>query len=292
MDKQEVSAIIAKVVGEMLSAPAEKAVPAEVSARHIHLSAADVEALFGKGHTLTPKRPLSQPGQFLSEERLAIVTPKGEFRNVAVLGPARKETQVELSLTDAKALGVAAPIRQSGNTQGAGEVYLVSDQGMLQAKGSAIVAQNHVHMTPADAAAYGVQDGELVQVRMQTRRPLTFDDVVVRVNENFALALHIDFDEANACAFEKGATALLTRSGSAPRQAAPAASVAVPAAPAAPQAQAPAAPAKCESLLITETAAKAMLADGKKTVVLCPRAILTPMAKDVFSAARVKVERK
>ncbi|MCU6760794.1 Phosphate propanoyltransferase [uncultured Roseburia sp.] len=205
--KQIVASVIANInTGELKTADT---VPVEVSARHVHLSQADVERLFGPGHTLTSKRALSQPGQFLAEERVSIVTAKGEFRNVAVLGPARAATQVELSMTDAKALGVSAPIRQSGDVKGSPDICIFSKNAMIQAKEAVIVAQNHIHMTPQDAAVYGVFDGQRVRVRMNTSRPLEFDDVVIRVNDSFQLAMHIDFDEANACAFEKNNTGTL-----------------------------------------------------------------------------------
>lgn len=288
MDKQEISVIIAKVLGETLGHLNGKPLPAEVSARHVHLSKQDVEMLFGQGHTLTPKRNLSQPGQFLSEERVDIVTTKGTFRNVAVLGPVREHTQVELSMADAKTLGVDAPIRQSGDTKGAGCVYLVTENGMVMAKDSAIVAQNHIHMTNNDARQFGVSDGELVKVQMRTARPLTFDNVVVRVSDKFALAMHIDVDEANACAFKAGDTALLLKGGSTIAE--------KPISVETSTAQSVPAPATAtnekKSVLITEEIAKTMLADGKKTVALCKNAILTPMARDVFFAARVEIERK
>lgn len=205
--KQIVANVIASInIGDLQPA---NTVPVEVSARHVHLCQDDVERLFGPGHTLTRKRDLSQPGQFLAEERVSIVTAKGEFRNVAVLGPARTDTQVELSMTDAKALGLAAPIRQSGDVKGSPDICIFSKDKMIQAKECVIVAQNHIHMTPQDAASYGVQDGQRVKVKMNTARPIEFEDVVIRVSDKFQLAMHIDFDEANACAFEKNNTGTL-----------------------------------------------------------------------------------
>lgn len=212
MNEELVRQVVNSVMTQFLLAGEQKSeVPAEVSARHVHLSAADVEALFGPGRTLTPKRPLSQPGQFLAEERVAIVTAKGEIRNVAVLGPARSHTQVELSLTDARALGLDAPVRQSGDTVGCPGVCLLAGDRMIQVEEAVMVAQNHIHMTPADAASYGVHDGQKVRVTMQTKRPVTFEDVVIRVREDFALAMHIDFDEANACVFKNGDTGRIVR---------------------------------------------------------------------------------
>ncbi len=185
--------------------------PVEVSARHVHLTKEAVEALFGPGARLTKKRDLSQPGEFLSEQRVRLVTAKGEIANVAVLGPERSAVQVELSLTDARALGVKAPVNLSGNLTGAGDVYILGEKGMLPAPGSVIAARAHIHMTPADAARLGVKDGETVRVRVDTPRPVTFDRVIIRVKDTFALAMHIDFDEANACALGSGGTGRIVR---------------------------------------------------------------------------------
>ena len=186
------------------SCPGDRGFLIEASARHVHLTTQAVEALFGPGARLTKKRDLSQPGEFLSEQRVKLVTPKGEIANVAVLGPERGAVQVELSLTDARGLGVAVPVNLSGDLTGAGDVYLVGDHGMIAAPGSVIAAKAHIHMTPADAARLGVKDGDLVRVRARTSRPVTFDQVVVRVKGSFALAMHIDFDEANGCGLGRG----------------------------------------------------------------------------------------
>lgn len=211
MNEEVIKEIVAGIISGMNlgDLTATDVVPVEVSARHVHLCQEDVERLFGAGHTLTSKRPLSQPGQFLAEERVSIVTSKGEFRNVAVLGPARSRTQVELSMTDARSLGLNAPIRQSGDLNGSPDICIFSKDAMIQARESVIVAQNHIHMTPQDARTYGVSDGQHVRVKMNTARPIEFDDVVIRVSEDFHLAMHIDFDEANACAFEKNNTGTL-----------------------------------------------------------------------------------
>ncbi len=204
MNENEIRSIVEKVLSQV--GESKKPVPIEASARHVHLSKEAVELLFGKGATLTKKRDLSQPGEFLSEQRLKLVTAKGELVNVAVLGPERKAVQVELSMTDCRSLGIKAPINLSGDLSGAGDVLLVSPTACLNAKGSVIVAQNHIHMTPADAAYYGVSDGQSVKVSANTSRPVTFDNVMIRVSEKFALAMHIDFDEANACCLGKADT--------------------------------------------------------------------------------------
>ena len=171
----------------------------ETSARHIHLSAEHIEVLFGKGHTLTNKKDLSQPGQFACEEKVEIVGTKGSLK-VSVLGPARKDTQVELSFTDARALGLKdVPVRESGDIAGTPGIKLVGPCGEVVMDKGCIIAKRHIHMTPADAAAFDVKDKDVVKVAIASEgRSLIFDDVVVRVNENFALAMHIDTDEANA----------------------------------------------------------------------------------------------
>lgn len=204
MNENEIRSIVEKVLSQV--GESKKPIPMEASARHVHLSTEAVELLFGKNARLTKKRDLSQPGEFLSEQRLKLVTAKGELVNVAVLGPERKAVQVELSMTDCRTLGIKAPVNLSGDLSGAGDVLLVSEQACLNAKGSVIVAQNHIHMTPADAAYYGVSDAQSVKVRANTARPVTFDNVIVRVSEKFALAMHIDFDEANACCLGKADT--------------------------------------------------------------------------------------
>ena len=184
--------------GERDSGEAGKEIPVEISARHVHLTREAMDTLFGKGSELTRKRDLSQPGQFLAEERVKLVTARGQLSNVGILGPLRGENQVELSLTDARTLGVEAPICLSGDLEGAADVLIVGPKGVVTARESAIVAKAHVHMTPADAREYGVHDGEHVGIRLGTERAITLNDVIVRVRENYALAVHIDFDEANA----------------------------------------------------------------------------------------------
>ncbi len=175
----------------------------EVSARHVHLSQADVEALFGEGHKLTYVRDLSQPGQFVCEERVEVVGAKGTLKNVVVLGPARPASQVEVSLTDCYALGQSAPVRESGQVSGTPGIRLRGTHAEVALSEGQIVAKRHIHMTPEDAAALRVADKQVVQVRVFTDRPLTFGDVVVRVSPSFKLAMHIDTDEANAAAISR-----------------------------------------------------------------------------------------
>ena len=184
----------------------------EASARHVHLTEEDIETLFGKGYKLTPVKKLTQVGQFACKERVTLIGPKNIYRNVAILGPARKETQVELSLTDARFLGINAPVRMSGDLRDAADIIIATEKESIAAKGCAIVAQNHIHMTPDQAKQWCFTDGEEVSVKMSTARPLTFDGVVVRVSETAGLAMHIDFDEANACLFKDGDMGLIKRS--------------------------------------------------------------------------------
>lgn len=174
----------------------------EASGRHAHVTAEQAVTLFG--HPLTEKRPLSQPGQFLANERLTVVGPKGEFRNVAVLGPERKEAQVEISLTDGKVLGLTPPVQLSGNVENSPGAVLIGPVGQVVLGKGVIAAQRHIHMTPADAARFGVQDKQVVKLQVFTDRPLIFEDTVVRVSENFATFVHLDYDEANACGFQTG----------------------------------------------------------------------------------------
>lgn len=172
----------------------------EISARHVHLSRADLETLFGKGYALTVKKELSQPGQFASNERVRVIGSKGEFPAVSILGPVRKATQVELSLTDARSIGVAAPVRESGDIAGSGACRLVGPKGEIEISEGVIAAKRHIHATAADAERMGLANGEIVSVEIPTSngRNLTFGDVVVRVSDSYALAMHIDTDEANA----------------------------------------------------------------------------------------------
>ncbi len=179
----------------------KKSVLVEISARHVHVTEQDLETLFGKGHTLTHKKDLSQPGQFACEERVTVVGPKRELAGVSILGPCRKATQVELSLTDARSIGVKVPIRESGDLAGSGACKLVGPCGEVELSEGVIAAKRHIHMTTADAAAYGMTDKQIVKVKIPTEgRALIFDDVVVRVSDSYKLAMHLDTDEANAAA--------------------------------------------------------------------------------------------
>ena len=173
-------------------------VEVEVSARHVHLSQADVEVLFGPGARLEPKRPLSQPGQFLSEQRVTLVGPKGRKERTAVLGPVRGAAQVELSKSDCVELGVKAPLRESGDVAGSGAITIEGPCGSIHLEEGAIIARNHIHLTTADAELLNLHDKQRASVAVMTERPVVFRDVVIRVSPNFNCRMHIDFDEANA----------------------------------------------------------------------------------------------
>ena len=171
----------------------------ETSARHVHLSQEHLEILFGKDAELTKKKDLSQPGQFACEERVTIVGPKKEMPNVSILGPVRPETQVELSATDARSIGIAAPIRESGDIKDSGACKIIGPKGEVEISEGVIVAKRHIHLTPETAAERNVKDKDIVWVKIDTDgRKAILGDVVVRVSEKYAPAMHIDTDESNA----------------------------------------------------------------------------------------------
>ena len=192
---QELDALVQSVVKRLF-------VELEASGRHVHVTKEQALTLFG--HPLTPKRPLSQPGQYLAEERVTVIGPKGEFENVAVLGPERREAQVEISLTDGRTLGIEPPVRLSGDVAGSPGAVLVGPRGRVELTQGVVAAQRHIHLTPEDAARFGVRDKQVVKLQAFTDRPLTFSDVAVRVSPEFASFAHLDYDEANACGFRKG----------------------------------------------------------------------------------------
>ncbi len=191
----ELNKIVDAVLGRLF-------IPLEASGRHVHVTKEQAQLLFG--HGLTEKRPLSQPGQYLSNERVTVKGPKGEFQNVAVLGPERKEAQVEISLTDAHALGIRPPVRPSGEVSGSPGATLQGPCGEVKLDQGVICARRHIHMTPEDGARWGVTDGQVVKLQTYTSRPVIFQDVQVRISPKFATFAHLDLDEANGCGYEKG----------------------------------------------------------------------------------------
>lgn len=266
--------------------------PVEVSARHVHLTREAVDILFGAGHQLGKKKMLSQPGEFLSEERVKLVTPKGQIENVAVLGPERKAVQVELSATDAKSLGLKAPVNLSGDLTGAADVVIIGPAGILKADGSVIIAKAHLHLTPADALHYGLSDGQIISVRIDSPRPITLDGVMARVRSDMALAMHIDFDEANAGMIGPGATGVIVSAGSPARQPSTCCGAET-------GTKAPGAvpgdgrqPFLVTKKLITEADAKQLKEGvGPGGCIRIPKGtIVTPAAKDIFTGSRISVE--
>jgi putative phosphotransacetylase len=179
-------------------------IPVGVSNRHIHLSKEHFAQLFGQEAELTVLKPLSQPGQFAAKETVTVEGPKGKIENVRILGPARSMTQLEISKTDSFKLGVQAPIRLSGDIKGTPGITIHGPKGTITVDQGVIIAKRHIHMTPSDAETFGVKDKQIVKVKTSGERALIFDEVVVRVNENFALDMHIDTDEANAAGLKTG----------------------------------------------------------------------------------------
>ena len=177
----------------------EKKVLVEISARHVHVTQADLETLFGVGAVLHPKKNLSQPGQYASEEKVDLVGPKSTIKNVSILGPCRSSSQAEVSLTDARNLGVVAMVRESGSIEGTNGITLSGPSGSVVLKQGLIAAKRHIHLTPAAAAEFGVKNTQIISVKVgANERSTVYGDVVIRVSEKFSPAMHIDTDEANA----------------------------------------------------------------------------------------------
>lgn len=207
MEQQTVE-MIAQLVLQTINQMGEESggyqVPVGVSARHIHLTQEHVEVLFGEGYKLTKKKEL-MGGQYACNETVTVVGLKlRAIENVRVLGPVRKASQLEISATDAMKLGVAAPIRESGNVAGSAPVAVVGPKGVIYLQEGCIIAMRHIHMSPADAAAAGVRDGDIVSVKADNERGTVFNQVKIRVNESFTLEMHIDTDEANASKIKTG----------------------------------------------------------------------------------------
>ena len=195
MESMKIDTLVEAVMGRLF-------IPIEASGRHVHLTKEQAMTLFG--HSLTPLKPLSQPGQFAARERLTIRGPKGEFQNVAVLGPERKSAQVEISLTDGRALGITPPIRPSGDVSGTPGITLIGPKGTVELSEGVLAAQRHIHLSPEEGRRFSVTDGQIVRLRTFTSRPVVFEDVQVRIHPDFRGAVHLDYDEANACGFAQG----------------------------------------------------------------------------------------
>jgi len=214
MNEQSIRTVVEEVIQQLLKKDSiPNTIPMAVSARHCHLSQADLETLFGKGYELTKKADLSQPGQFAANETVVIVGPRGSIEKVRILGPARSLTQVEVSRTDAVKLGLNAPLRESGNIAGSAPITLVGPKGSIFKNEGLIVAQAHIHMNPEDAAYFGVENGEYVRIRTEGERPVSFEKVLIRVSQRYQLEMHIDTDEANAGFITSGQAGFLVKDG-------------------------------------------------------------------------------
>lgn len=186
-------------------------IPIGVSNRHVHVTKEDLEILYGEGYELTRKGELKQPGQFAANETVTIRGPKGEFKNVRILGPVRGKSQVEISKTDGFRLGIRPPVRESGDLTGTPGIELAGPKGTVTLGEGAIVALRHIHMTPAQAQAMGLKDKDIVEVETFGERRGVFGDVLVRVSDQFSLEMHVDIDEANACALKNDDYVILRR---------------------------------------------------------------------------------
>ncbi|GAA3406482.1 phosphate propanoyltransferase [Paenibacillus hodogayensis] len=184
-------------------------VPVGVSARHIHLTSEHIAVLFGNNYTLTSLKPLSQPGQFAAEETVTVIGPKGSFEKVRILGPARAASQLEISRTDAFALGVRPPVRESGHIEGTPGITVRGPAGQVELERGVIVAARHIHFHTKEAAEWGIEDKQLLRVKVEGERAVVFERVIARVSDQFALDMHIDTDEANAAGVSTGDTAVI-----------------------------------------------------------------------------------
>ncbi|PEX93240.1 ethanolamine utilization phosphate acetyltransferase EutD [Bacillus cereus] len=201
MNNQLIDSLVDEVLKRVQK---ETGIEIEASGRHVHLSRETIDLLFGSGYELNKLRDLSQPGQYVCKERVTLIGPKGVIHNVVVLGPERKQTQVEVSQTDAVSLGIKAPIKESGQLDGTPGIVLSTEKNVVHLNQGVIIAKRHIHMTPEDAKKNNVVNGEIVQVKVLGKRPLIFDDVVIRISSSYETYMHIDYDEANACGFVKG----------------------------------------------------------------------------------------
>ena len=210
MNQELVKDIVNEVVQRLHN---EMSVEVEASGKHVHLSRKEIDVLFGEGYQLTKVKELSQPGQYACKERITLIGPKGCLHQVVVLGPERKKAQVEVSLTDALTLGIAAPLRESGNIEGTSGVIIASGAAMIRLEQGLIAAKRHIHMSTEDAQKFQLNNGEIVRVEVWGKRPLAFDDVLIRVSSSYKTYMHIDYDEANACGFVKGTKGRIIRQG-------------------------------------------------------------------------------
>ncbi len=204
----KIDSLIENIVEEVKS---KLSVLVEASGRHVHLSRDDADALFGKGYEFKIKKPLSQPGQYACEERVDIAGPKGTIKNVAILGPCRGKTQIEISMTDARQLGINAPVRLSGDVEDTPGCKILNNDKEINVSKGVIVARRHIHITPEDAKKFNVRNNDVLKVKVFAERPLIFDDICARISKDFSTAVHIDYDEANACGFSADTVGIIVK---------------------------------------------------------------------------------
>ncbi|MBM7835667.1 phosphate propanoyltransferase [Clostridium sardiniense] len=211
MQTEETIKLVTKLVMDKLNDLEKYKIPVGISNRHVHVSQEDLEELFGKGYSLTKKSDLKQPGQFATNETVTVRGPKGEFEKVRILGPVREKSQVEISLTDSFRLGVKAPIKESGHLENTPGVELIGPKGKVKIEQGTIVALRHIHMTPEYAKKIGVKDKEIVEVETLGEREGILGNVLVRISDKFSLEMHVDIDEANACALKNNDFVILRK---------------------------------------------------------------------------------
>jgi len=209
MNSHVIQSIVEKVIKEMEKVAETPSIPIGVSARHVHLSQQHLEILFGANYQLKKKSDLSQLGQFAANETVTVVGPKGSLERVRILGPVRSGTQIEVSKTDSVKLGLNPPLRESGNIKGSSPATIVGPEGSIYLAEGLIIAQNHIHMAPSDAERFKLQNGQYVKVKVQGKRPLIFDQVLIRISPRYQLEMHIDTDEANAALCATGDKGIL-----------------------------------------------------------------------------------
>lgn len=278
MNETELRGLIRRLILTELARQGELYAPVLSSNRHCHLSPADVEKLFGPGSRLTQMRPLGQPGQFACNEKVTLVTPKGEM-TLRVVGPERKETQVELSFTDCAKLGLRPPIRMSGDLEGSPGCVLKTPKGSVTLSRGVIIAERHLHISPEEAEVYGLKNGDRIALQIEGPRPGVLEQVIVRCGKGHVLEAHIDKDEANACALADGTPCRILLPGEAQKRA-----------PAAPAAKTQDRTGE-KGLLITEDDIREAAEQGIRRI-LCPAdALITPLAADLAREKDVELIR-
>jgi putative phosphotransacetylase len=258
----------------------------EISARHVHLAQEQIDALFGKGYKLNVKRELLQPNEFLAEERVILIGPKGGvIQNVAVLGPVRPDTQIEISPSDAKKLGLKAPVKNSGDVSGTPGLIMASANGIVVVNSGVMLAKRHIHMTPKDADYFNLNDKDIVKVAVNGYRPLIFDDVLVRVSEKFILAMHIDTDEAGACGAERDTEVEILKEGCCDIKMQIGNVVTMQGTSDSPEKE------ETTGKLVTEEYIRKLISSGKKQLTVSRESIVTSLAYDLAKTKKIEIIR-